>query len=157
MMNVLRGIKSDIKRSQSLKKRIFNKASKCKPCVANSPIPRTTKPAIPTLATPNITVTPNVMQQIVQGKQQKHVCHAGIWWWDDAYLPDQEWYGWKTLTNDFSRWISIFNAPVYTNVVFGTNISVQEMDEHFCSIQLKICRVATETPFSIGPNERSQL
>ena len=128
---------------------------KCKDCNENAQLPRVPKIAIPPAATPNLAVTLDVMQHDINDRAIKILVmlDAGDIMIRLKKIDDES--AQAAFSAYFSRWISIFDAPVFTIVDRGRNLTNKYMAEKLRSVNSQLCPIPTEAPWSIGNNERS--
>lgn len=123
-------------------------AFRCLKCAENSELPRKPKLAIPPEATPNLTVSLDVMQQKINQKPNDIlvIIYHGDMFIRLKLLSDRTP---QTSFNAFySYWISIFDGPLYVIVDRGSNLSAEERRGTSSSILI----TATSNPhrFSLG-------
>ena len=140
---------------KGLIQKITEQGDNCKPCTEHALLPRTPKLAIPPPSMPNIAVTLDVMHHTINGKHI-HILvmlDTGDKLLRLSHIIDDTA---KTSYNCyFRRWISIFDAPIFTVVDRGTNLAAKYMAEKLNLIQSQLIPIPTEAPWSLGHNERS--
>ncbi|MEM1282625.1 MAG: hypothetical protein AAGG81_03645 [Chlamydiota bacterium] len=155
MIDLFRRQAADRRLPPKLLAKINERSAACKPCAEHASIPRTPKLAIPPPATPNIAVTLDVMHHTINGK---HVHILVILDTGDkllrlVHIEDDSA---KTSFEQYvRRWISIFDAPIYTVVDRGTNLAATYMVNNLHRFNSQLISIPTEAPWSLGHNERS--
>ena len=137
----------------ALKNRIVKK--KCPDCEENAQLPRVPKISLPPPATPNLAVTLDVMQHDINEKPIKILVmlDAGDMMLRLKKLDNES--AQTAFSAYFSRWISIFDSPVFTIVDRGRNLTNKLMGDELRAVHSQLCPIPTEAPWSIGNNERS--
>jgi len=118
-------------------------------------MPRKPKIALPLPSAPNIAVSLDVMAQEVRGTKHNILVmlDAGDMMLRLARLSNDSA---RTAFNAYlSRWMSIFDAPIFTFVDRGTNLTNKYMAENLRYFESQLCPIPTEAPWTIGTNERS--
>ena len=153
LLQLIRQQRDQRKLPKALKDRI--NSHKCRDCEENAQLPRVPKMSIPPPAMPNIAVTLDVMHHDINDKPISILVMLDA---GDMMIRL------KHIQNDsartafsayFSRWISIFDTPVYTIVDRERNLTNEFMKSQLRIIQSQLCPIPTEAPWSIGNNERS--
>ena len=153
MMQLFRQQNSQRKLPASLKAEIEDHT--CKICEEHAQLPRVPKISIPPPASPNLAVTLDVMQHNILGKPVKILVmlDAGDVMLRLKHIPTDS--ARNAFSAYFTRWISIFDSPVFTIVDRGRNLTNDYMVSQLHLLQSQLCPIPTEAPWSIGTNERS--
>ena len=61
----------------------------------------------------------------------------------------------EAFSAHFCRWISIFDAPIFTIVGRGRNLTNDYTGQQLRLVNSQLCPIPTEAPWSIGNNEWS--
>lgn len=135
---------------EALRQRIFCEVSQYKPCIENALLPRTIKLAIQPTANPNIAVTLQVMNHIINDRQNSILVMLGT----GDKMMHISLFGNETDEKPFkpyfSYWISIFDTPIYIVVDSGTNLATQYVADQLRDLQSQLFPIPTEVPWSFG-------
>lgn len=139
----------------ALKRKIQQVSDSCSSCAEHAELPRVPKLSLPPPAAPNIAVTLDVYHHVINHKQVSILVMLDV---GDKLIRLH------TLTDHTAqcafnaylwRWISIFDAPIFTVVDQGTNLTSDLMYRELRKYSSQLCPIPTEAPWSLGSNERS--
>ena len=128
---------------------------KCHDCAKHAQLPRVPKLALPPEPTPNVSASLDVMSHTIRNVKCEILVIL-----DDADMMLRL----KKLDNRsaliafhayFTKWIAYFDAPNFTIVDRGSNLASKLMSEELRKLHSQLCSIPTESPWSIGSNERS--
>lgn len=131
-----------------------NKQQKeCHPCQEHAELPRVPKVPMPSPATPNIYVSLDVMLLRIrnQSAQILVILDHGNMMPRLQNLPNSS--AATASSANIDRWISIFDAPVFTVVDRRSNLANQLMTESLCNLDSHLCPMPTEATWSLGRND----
>lgn len=146
---------SDGQVPKEIKREIDKIRGNCRAYAQAAELPRVPKVTLYALATPNLAVTINVMDHRINSSNLKVLFMLDK---SDQLLPlallkdDTE----GTAFNAYMyRWIAIFDAALHKIVDRGSNMTNAYLKERLRQMDSQICPISTESPWSLGVNERS--
>lgn len=119
MLNLFRQQSEGRRAPRKIRDYIERQQQECRPCAENAKLPRVPKLAIPPPASPNIAVTLDVMPHHIRSTQRQIlvILDSGDMKLRLSSLLDSS--ARTAFDAYFSRWISIFDAPIFTVVERG--------------------------------------
>ena len=127
----------------------------CQDCAKHAQLPRVPKISIPPDPTPNISVSLDVMSHNINDVKCEILVILDN---ADSMMRLKKLDDRSALTAFhafFAKWIAYFDAPRYTVVDRGSNLASQLMSNELRKLNSQLCPIPTESPWSIGGNERS--
>lgn len=128
---------------------------RCSECAERPELPRKPKLALPPEPTPNLAVSLDVMPHKIRNK------HVDILVMIDhsdmllrlKMLPNRT--AEAAFNAYLSRWISVFDSPMFTIVDRGSNLAAEYMKDKLHDVDSQLLPIPVEAPWGIGLNERS--